>query len=56
MIPGTKHILKKILDADYNNSNIAPPEEPKKPNQLNLFLQFRKEMIDEAPVYKNLPP
>ena len=32
------------------------PEEPKKPNQLNLFLQFRKEMIDEAPVYKNLPP
>lgn len=56
MIPGTKQILKKVLLADYNNPNAAPDAEPKKPNSLNHFLQFRKEFMNESPVYRNLPP
>ncbi len=56
MIPGTKQILKKILHADYNNPSIIMPEEPKKPNSLNAFLEFRKEFIDKSKVYQNLPP
>lgn len=54
MIPGTKSFLKKILQADYN-ANVEV-EEPKKPNSLNLFLKFRKEMMNSVPLYKNLPP
>lgn len=57
LIPGTKKILKVILGEDYN-ANIEI-EEPKKPNTLNKFLKFRKEMLkekDPAAVYKNLPP
>lgn len=54
MIPGTKPFLKKILEADYN-ANVEV-KEPSKPNSLNMFLQFRKEMMKSVPVYRNLPP
>lgn len=54
MIPGTKSFLKKVLEADYNTS--VEVKEPPKPNSLNMFLQFRKAMLNSAQVYKNLPP
>lgn len=54
MIPGTKPFLKKILEADYN-ANIEV-KEPPKPNSLNMFLKFRKEMMKTVPMYRNLPP
>lgn len=53
MIPGSKPFLKKILQNDYN-SNISP-KEPKKPNSLNAFLQFRKDMMKSHNFYRNLP-
>ena len=54
VIPGSKAFLKNILAADYN-SNVEV-KEPSKPNTLNLFLKFRKEMMKSVPMYKNLPP
>ena len=54
VIPGTKPFLKRILQSDYNSNVIV--KEPKKPNSLNNFLQFRKEMMESHEVYKNLPP
>lgn len=53
MIPGSKPFLKKILENDYN-ANIEP-KEPKKPNSLNNFLQFRKEMMKNNKFYQDLP-
>lgn len=55
MIPGTKGFLKRILKEDYNKP--IQPKEPKKPNSLNMFLQFRKDVMDNNEFYKNtLPP
>ena len=56
MIPGSKKVLRKILSADYNANVEANP--PPKPKSLDLFLQFRKEMMQTkmGRVYNNLPP
>lgn len=56
MIPGSKKVLRKILSADYNANITENP--PPKPKSLDLFLQFRKEMINSklGRAYKNLPP
>lgn len=46
--------MKRLLEADYNAK--IELKEPEKPNSLNMFLKFRKEMMNNSPVYKNLPP
>jgi predicted SpoU family rRNA methylase len=56
VIPGSKKVLRKILSADYNTNVEANP--PPKPKSLDLFLQFRKEMVNSklGRAYNNLPP